>query len=250
MAERLYVVRASKADGGCATTFGVRDPGSGRFVLVKVAKGADEDDVSALRREFQLQRRAWELDGRFPRPYSFVESLRATGQDCAMARGRAAILMERVNGPTLRNLIERGRYLDEPVAARVARDLLEQELVLAGLGYCHHDPSPSNVILDVGTERCCARLIDLGVACSLSRDDGVRLRGPFQRPDEATRPLGTPPSPLGDLFGTALVIREACWGDLIAAGREIPETPLSRWVGRVLRDGFPSPSDALGALPS
>lgn len=249
-AERLYVVRTSRSNGGFATTFGVRDPSSGELVLVKVAKGASEADVSALRREYQLQRRAWALDVRFPEPYAFVTSLRAGGMDGAALRGRAAIVMERVCGPTLRNLIEAGCFLDERAGARIARSLLEQELVLSELGYCHHDLTPSNVILDVGADRCRARLIDLGAASPLAADDGVRVRGPFQRPDEATRPLGTPPSPLTDLFGTALVIREACWGDEMTSGRDLPRTPLSRWVSRTLDDGFCSLRVALNALPS
>lgn len=250
MPGRLYVASSGRESGCFATTVRARDPKTDRFILLKVARGTSEDEVSALSREYQLQRRAWALDKRFPQPYSFTRSLRATGKNGSSVRGRAAIFMECVSGPTLRNLIDGKCYLDEPVARRFTHDLLEQELALEELGYCHHDLTPSNIIVDVGGGHCCARLIDLGMACSLTVDDGIRLRGPFQRPDEAIRLRGTPPSPLSDLYGTALVIQRACWGDLLAANRKIPRTPLSRWVARVLRDDFPFTRAALEALPS
>lgn len=240
-----FVVRASGSRGGFATTFNARGP-AGEILLVKVASDAGADAVAVLRREYQLLRRAYALDERFARPMGFVERVAASGPDRGWAQGRAALLSERIFGPSLRELIDSGRFLDERAGERVARDLLEQEATLSELGYCHHDVTPSNVMLDIFRSQ--ARLVDLGVASRLDVDDGVRVRGPYQRPDELSRPLGTPPSRLSDLYATALVLRDACWGDLLSSGRPVPDTHLARWVRRVLDDAFLSPAEALRAL--
>ena len=241
----IFVVRASRSRGGFATTFNARGP-TGEVLLVKVANDTSDEAVSTLRREYQLQRRLSALDGRFARPVGFVERVSASGPDRGWAEGKAALLSERIFGPSLRDLIDSGRYLEDEAGRRVARDLLEQEAVLADLGYCHHDVTPSNVMLDIF--RAEARLIDLGVASRLDADDGVRVRGPYQRPDELARARGVPPSRLTDLYATALILREACWGDLMSSGRAIPDTHLGRWVRRVLADGFHDLAEALHAL--
>lgn len=244
--ESLCVVRCSRSRGGFATTFNARSADGG-LLLVKVSAQKDPEGIFCLRREYQLQRRASALDGRFPRPFGFVESLSASGPDCGCVRGRPAILMERICGPTLRELVDAGHYLSEAQGERVARDLLGQIRTLAELGYCHHDVTPSNVMLDVGMGAA-ARLIDLGVASRLTLDDGVRVRSPYQRPEELRRPQGTPPSPLTDLYGVAAVLRESCWGDMVSSGRPLPRTGFAEWVGRVLADGFGTPGEALEAL--
>lgn len=238
-------VRRSGSGGGCASTFHVRLE-TGEIRLVKVARGSTPEDVSVLRREYQLMRRASELHRLFPRPLAFSESLKATGPDGGLVRGRAAILMERVCGVSLWDLMRSGCYLDDAQGKEVARQVLEQARVLAELGYCHHDIRPSNVMLDPFGGS--ARLIDLGSASRLEADDGVRIGGDYQRPGELSRPLGQPPSPLTDLYSVAATLRMACWGDLLSEGEVLPRTPFSLWVQRVLADGFATPAEALRAL--
>ncbi|ACY13312.1 serine/threonine-protein kinase [Haliangium ochraceum] len=75
--------------------------------------------------------------------------------------GRFAIIMERVNGCTLQNLIGRSMPLPEPLVRFIARELLAALAYLHQRGVVHRDISPCNVLLSEAGE---VKLSDLGLA--------------------------------------------------------------------------------------
>ena len=95
-----------------------------------------------------------------------------TLHDVVEADGRLFLVMELVEAPTLRDLVERSGPLPPTTAARVGLELLEALDAAHRAGIVHHDVKPANVMVTADGR---TKLADFGIA-SL-QDDTQRTLG-------------------------------------------------------------------------
>ncbi|HET9290253.1 MAG TPA: serine/threonine-protein kinase, partial [Actinomycetes bacterium] len=102
-----------------------------------------------------------------------------TLHDVVEAEGRLFLVMELVEAPTLRDLVERSGPLPPGTAARVGLELLDALDAAHRAGIVHHDVKPANVMVAAGGR---IKLADFGIA-SLQEDTQRTLTGAAQAAD-------------------------------------------------------------------
>lgn len=146
--------------------------------------------------------------------------------DAVLAGPRPQVLIEHLEGPSLRRLLKAGGPLELqqllPLAVHVAGALA----YMHGRGYVHLDVKPDNVVMGVPP-----RLIDLSIARDLDR--AARSRGPlgtdaYMAPEQALadregQPVMGPPA---DVFGLGATLHHC-----IAGHRPFPRPKDARSSG-------------------
>jgi serine/threonine protein kinase len=132
------------------------DTKTGDDVAIKLAQGwtAQEPDlVARFEREGKLLRRLVS-----PHICSLVDAGK-THDDVPF------IVLERLTGDTLEELLLRERYLALAEAGRIAADILRALVVAHGAGIVHRDLSPSNVFLHRAKDgTTTTKVLDFGIA--------------------------------------------------------------------------------------
>jgi eukaryotic-like serine/threonine-protein kinase len=147
--------------------------------------------------------------------------------DVGEANGLSYIVMQYVEGPTLRQLMG-GRPLDLPIALSIAIQIADALAVAHSRGIVHRDIKPSNIVVQPGGQ---AKVLDFGLAKMLEPDDG---KDPLQRADESTA-IGVPYGSMGygspeqaqgarvdhrsDIFSLGVVLYEMLTGQRAFRGR-------------------------------
>jgi eukaryotic-like serine/threonine-protein kinase len=147
--------------------------------------------------------------------------------DVGEANGLSYIVMQYVEGPTLRQLMS-GRPLDLPSALSIAIQIADALAVAHSRGIVHRDIKPSNIVVQPGGQ---AKVLDFGLAKMLEPDDG---KDPLQRADESTA-IGVPYGSMGygspeqaqgarvdhrsDIFSLGVVLYEMLTGQRAFRGR-------------------------------
>jgi eukaryotic-like serine/threonine-protein kinase len=161
-----YVLGGSLGRGGMGTVWRADDVLLGRPVAVKEVElpggppGADREAVAG--RALREARAAARLN----HPGA------VTLHDVVEADGRLYLVMELVDAPTLRELVERSGPLAPAAAARVGLELLAALDAAHRAGIVHHDVKPANVMVTADGR---VKLADFGIA-SL-QDDTQRTLG-------------------------------------------------------------------------
>jgi eukaryotic-like serine/threonine-protein kinase len=126
-----------------------------------------------------------------------------TLHDVVEAGGHLFLVMELVDAPTLRELVEGRGPLDPAAAARLGLQLLDALEAAHRSGIVHHDVKPANVMVPAAAP---AKLADFGIA---SLEDTQRtLTGaafgslPYVAPEQATGRRGGPAADLWALGAT------------------------------------------------
>lgn len=156
-----YRLVARLGDGGMATVFRARDEVLNRDVAVKLlhpSLSAEPDLVARFRMEAKNA-------ARLSHPNI------ATVYDSGEQDGLSFIVMELVDGITLRALLERFGYFDPPTARHVARGIAAALDHAHTKGIVHRDVKPENVILTPDGE---VRVVDFGIA-KAAGGGGARL---------------------------------------------------------------------------
>jgi serine/threonine protein kinase len=182
---------------------------------IMVAKVLRPDQVGEERALRELRREAEAL-ARLTHPVI------VRGFDAVVDGPYPHLLVEHLEGPTLRRLIGKGG----PLPLQQALPLVLH--VAAGLHYMarervvHLDVKPDNIVMGVPP-----RLIDLSVACDLER--ARRLRGPigtdaYMAPEQCLDSAGaTPIGPAADVFGLGATLFHA-----LAGRKPFPREPGAR----------------------
>jgi tRNA A-37 threonylcarbamoyl transferase component Bud32 len=230
-----YVIEALLGRGGMASVYRAHDETLGRTVAVKVFR-TDVADPEHLRRKTSEVRLLASLNH-----YSLVTLFDAS-IDPDVSRG-AYIVMELIDGPTLRDRIAEGALPAAEVAAMTA-DLGEALHVVHDQGVVHRDIKPSNVLLSPSpsTHReFRAKLADFGIAYLI---DSAHLTAPgtligtaaYVSPEQAQ---GAAPTPATDIYSLGLVLLES-----FTAKRAFPGPIMESVTARLVTD--PEVPDALG----
>jgi serine/threonine-protein kinase len=148
--------------------------------------------------------------------------------DVGEANGLSYIVMQYVEGPTLRQLMN-GRPLDLLSALSIAIQVADGLAVAHSRGIVHRDVKPSNIIVQPGGQ---AKMLDFGLAKMLEPDDG---RDPAQRAEESATEVGVPYGSMGygspeqaqgarvdhrsDIFSLGVVLYEMLTGQRAFRGR-------------------------------
>jgi serine/threonine protein kinase len=161
-----YVLGGPLGRGGMGTVWRADDALLGRPVAVKEVElpaGSPGAGSTALRERALREARA---AARLNHPGV------VTLHDVVEADGRLFLVMELVESPTLRDLVERSGPLPPATAARVGLELLEALDAAHRAGIVHHDVKPANVMVTADGR---TKLADFGIA-SL-QDDTQRTLG-------------------------------------------------------------------------
>lgn len=259
-----FVVEQILGSGSSGAVYGVHDELMGRGAALKVLweEATDNDPAfERLRREILAAQSIQD-----PRVVAIYELL--------ILEGRPALVMERVEGSTLRQCIQREGPMPPEEAARVLRDILGALVLLHAAGIVHRDVKSGNILL---APDGAVKLGDFGL---VKGDDlggvtltatGTTLGTPGYMAPEVIR--GEAATPRSDLYGAGVILFELLTGRLPfegnsaveVAGKHLTQQPpmslvqekkTPRWLvqvsARLLEkdpaDRFASPKEALAAL--
>lgn len=243
-------------EGGMARVYRAEDTVLERTVAVKVLRGGVGDDESLARAHSETTLLAG------LNHHSLV-----TLFDANIGEGSGGYLvMEHVDGITLRELIARGP-VDPGELAAIAVDLAEGLHVAHRAGVVHRDIKPSNVLIwrsPIPGREWRAKLADFGIACLL---DSARITMPgvvigtmaYVAPEQARGAQASPPA---DIYAFGIMLIEALTGRRPFAEAEgigavmarltapppIPETLDPTWRGLLRGMTAMNPEDRPSAL--
>ncbi len=152
--------------GGVSVVYLGRDRMLGRSVAIKVIDDRFVGDAEALgrfRREAQLLAQL---------QHPCIVPVHAARR---LADGRVALVMQHMEGPTLRELIRREGPLAFARAEQVLRDVADALAYLHRRGIVHRDVKPENIYVEPDGAR--AFLADFGIAKPVDGDSGLTLTG-------------------------------------------------------------------------
>lgn len=152
--------------GGVSVVYLARDRMLGRQVAIKVIDDryvGDADALSRFRREARLLAKL-----QHPNIVPVYAARR-------LRDGRVALVMQHMQGPTLRELLRREGALSPEQARRILMDVGEALAYLHRRGIVHRDVKPENVYVDPDGTR--AYLSDFGIAKPVDADSGLTMTG-------------------------------------------------------------------------
>ncbi len=223
-----YEVERELGRGAMGAVFLARDPRSGARVVVKTLVVMDLDAAERFEREGRI--------GLALRHPGIVETLEV-GRD--PARG-PYVVMEHVDGPTLREVLAKGP-LEPARAAELLREIAIAVEHAHRSGVIHRDLKPANILLDA---RGRPRVADFGLSRaawepSLSATGELAGTPSYLPPEQVTggsRAHGVP----GDVWALGVLLHEALAGEvpfraesnlaLLHAIASDPESPLPAHV--------------------
>lgn len=214
-----YLLDSRIGVGGMGVVYRARDETLGRTVAVKVFR---DQAAEAARTSSETRLLA-----------GLNHSALVTLFDARVEEGHPSYLvMEYIDGPTLRDRISEGPIASGEVAI-MARDLAEALHVVHDAGIVHRDIKPSNVLLrrsHVPGEKYRAKLADFGIAHLV---DSTRLTTPgtligtaaYLSPEQVR---GATPAVAADIYALGLVLLEALTGERAFPQVTTHETALAR----------------------
>jgi hypothetical protein len=195
-----YALGEVLGTGGMATVWRATDRVLGRQVAVKILSPLLAADPGFLAR---FEREARHAAG-------LVHPRLVTVFDCGIDGGTAFIVMELVEGRTLRQVLDEAGPLSPGQAVAVASAVCEGLAVAHAAGLVHRDIKPANIALAGGE----VKLLDFGIARAEGSAGGTRTVGvlgtaAYLSPEQAT---GGPAGPQSDLYSLGCVLVEMLTG--------------------------------------
>jgi beta-lactam-binding protein with PASTA domain len=234
MLERRYRVDAPIARGGMSTVYRGLDTRLDRPVAIKVMDPQFAADPAFLTR-FEFEARAV---ARLKHPA--LVAVYDQGSD----RGHAFLVMELVDGGTLRELLrERGPMPPHAVAA-VVGPVLDALAVAHRAGLVHRDVKPENILISDAGE---VKIADFGLvraaAAATTTSNSVILgTAAYLSPEQVTSGVADPRS---DVYSTGVLMFELLTGTTPFTG----DTSLSIAYQRI-HDDVPPPGSRIAGVPA
>lgn len=227
-----YRLDAQIAKGGMSTVFRGQDLRLGRSVAVKVMDDRYADDPVFSRR--------------------FVREAQSMAQlhhpnivdvfDFNSTADSAYLVMELIEGGTLRELLAERGPMPPHAAAQVMRGLLTGLSVAHHQGLIHRDIKPDNVLIDKDHR---IKLTDFGLVRAASESerttDNIVGTVSYLAPEQVN---GQPLSPSSDVYSAGVLLFEVLTGTTPFAG----ETQVSHAMQRLTSD-VPAPSSRIEGVP-
>jgi eukaryotic-like serine/threonine-protein kinase len=189
------------ARGGMATVWVADDPVLSRRVAVKILRSdlaLDEGTRARFRHEAIAAARL---------SHPNIVSTYDTGDD----DGIAYIVMELVDGPTLRHLIDQRGSLPVAEVIRIGKQVADALDAAHRAGLVHRDVKPANVLVPPGGP---VKVTDFGIAKAAGGDDLTRTgtvmgTARYLSPEQVN---GRPTDPRTDVYALGLLLYEALCG--------------------------------------
>ncbi|MHB8532793.1 MAG: protein kinase domain-containing protein, partial [Solirubrobacteraceae bacterium] len=207
--------------GGMSTVYRAFDTVLERAVAIKLMHReivADSDQLERFRRE---ARSVAQLN--HPHVVTVIDAGEEPSPDGEEpAAATPYIVLEYVDGETLKTLIRRGGPLEIPQALAYAIEIARALGAAHERRIVHRDVKPHNILIDPEGG---AKITDFGIARSLA-EEGLTLAGrvlgttDYVSPEQA---LGQPVTPQSDLYSLGVVLYEMLTGDVPFHG----ETPVA-----------------------
>jgi serine/threonine-protein kinase len=151
-----YQIQKKLGAGAWATVYEALDTGAiGRRVAIKVFRLPPPDEGSSAAEEHARFRQGARAAGRLSHPN--VVPVFDYGEDAEVAW----IVMEMVEGETLKALLDRGERLPAPAIVRLMGQILDALAYTHSRGVVHRDIKPANIML---TQDRVVKITDFGVA--------------------------------------------------------------------------------------
>lgn len=201
----VYTVERKLGSGGMAEVWECFHHGLGRRVAIKVLRSTYSDSEAGRARFFAEAKALASIDSEY-----VVRIL-----DCGEAEGQFHyIVMERLAGLTLRELLDRRGPLPESAALWIAIDACHGVAAAHRAGLIHRDIKPGNLFvtsLDDRDPRC--KVLDFGIAKGIgetpTRDGSLVGTVSYMAPEQArSEPSGT----ATDVYALGVVLFEAITG--------------------------------------
>ena len=156
-----YEIREHIATGGMASVYKTWDHRVERIVAIKVLRSLDKNDLRAVER-FRREARA---------AAALTHPNAVTIFDFVEEWGQYFLVMEYINGPTLKQLIGQSRQLPSLQSIEIAAQVCDVLEVAHARGFIHRDIKPQNIMLTWGgsangglnEERPLVKLTDFGI---------------------------------------------------------------------------------------
>ncbi len=200
-----YQIVAELGRGGMGVVYRAKDPKLGREVALKVI--SHEVVGSAVRRERFLR----EARAACAVVHENVVAIHDVFEDDA---GTPVLVMELLNGETLRELLDRETTLDESRAIRIAAAIASAAGAAHAMGIVHRDLKPENVFVTRGGT---VKVLDFGVAKLLHGEgDAIVTESgavigtlSYMAPEQA---FGDPVDHRADVWALGTILYEAVAG--------------------------------------
>jgi serine/threonine protein kinase len=208
-----YEIREHIATGGMASVYKTWDHRVERIVAIKVLRSLDKNDQRAVER-FRREARA---------AAALTHPNAVTIFDFVEEWGQYFLVMEYINGPTLKQLIGQNRQLHPLQAMDIAAQVCDVLQVAHARGFIHRDIKPQNIMLTWGVggahgsvqgERALVKLTDFGIVRVLEEggltNSGIVLgTADYLSPEQARGETLTASS---DLYSLGVVMFEMLAG--------------------------------------
>jgi hypothetical protein len=202
-----YALRARLGSGGMGTVYSANDNSLGRTVAIKVLGEHLIGSTDAARR-FQHEA---QVAASFTHPH--VVTIHDFG---VTVNHRAFLVMEQLEGRTLREEITRTGSVPAERTLSIVNDICDVLTVAHGRGLVHRDLKPENVFL-TGGSGAGTKLLDFGIAKAItssasqtSTNTGVLIGTlPYMSPEQLR---GEPVDPSWDLWALAVMSQEMLTG--------------------------------------
>ncbi len=149
-----YEVRATLGKGAMGVVFDGWDPVIDRRVAIKTVRLPDAHDEEAVEGLARFKREA-QAAGRLQHPN--IVGVFDYGETDEVA----FIVMEFVEGPSLKDMLNRGERMSAATAVALTQDVLAGLAYSHGRGVVHRDIKPANIMLTAGNR---AKIADFGIA--------------------------------------------------------------------------------------
>ncbi|MCY3022097.1 MAG: serine/threonine-protein kinase [Planctomycetota bacterium] len=221
-----YTINAKLAEGACAEIFAGVQHSTGMLVVLKMLHPrhlTNKTEYKRLTDEGALGLRLGHQD-------NIVQTYEVGKLD-----GRPFVVLEYVDGRTLREILIERRMLSELEVLQVAKGLARALRFLHNAGVCHKDLKPDNVMV---TEKGIVKLLDFGFAENVKsfKFFGRSLEGspPYMAPELFSRKRATVAT---DIYALGCTLYEAAAGfqpfggmsdnEIVAKQTNMKLTPLA-----------------------
>lgn len=216
-----YRIISRIARGGMASVYLARDARSGGLFAVKVLRGDLVLD-SRVRERFLNESLATQMID-----HPGIVQVVDVGE---MDEGRLCLVMEYVDGESMRALLDRGPVATDRTIDLVV-DMAEALAAAHATGVVHRDLKPENILLPRKPQGSLVKIVDFGIARVLDAPRITTTRHVMGTPQYIApeQARGEPVDWRADIYALGILLYEMLTGELPFAGQD-PDTLLRQHI--------------------